>query len=158
MCEFISWVQLPEGRIFYLTDAQVFSEIGRMRLAGIQDNDILGHGAIRRFYTDEGVGLGTDHELPYFWQDSARLPDELRPLLASWKTIDATWGRMLRQALTASDLVRLLWAPKEIAEGVWNIVLSRPQGRGEMLRAFLEQSGFSPFRERAFSLLASEPD
>ncbi len=156
MCEFISWVETPE-RLYYLTDEQVFSVDGQLRLRDTQDNDILGHGAIRRFYYLMNRE-GKDLESKYFWEDE-KLPDELKAKLASWKTIDATWGRMLREALTASDIVRLVNARRDIANGVWSIVLERTKRRSQLLAAFLGQCDFGgPFVERAFVLLESDAD
>jgi hypothetical protein len=50
MCEFISWKVADGEEVLFLTDEEVFSSFGREKLAGNQDNDILGHGAINAYY------------------------------------------------------------------------------------------------------------
>lgn len=155
MCEFFSWVRVGD-KAYYLTDEQVFSVGGRLRLRGTQDNDVLGHTAIRRYYCIFGAGSNRQEE--YFWQNPDLLPEELRPKLATWKSIDAIWGRMLRQALTKDDLKRLLFAPTDIAQGAWDIIMERPD-RNDILKAFLmECTTVVPSADRALATLASSPD
>ena len=88
MCDFISWVE-KDGKLYYLTDAEVFSPKGRKRLQGCRDNDFIGHGAIRKFF---GIGnvRGVDREERRFW-DGAFIPKEIA---AKIKNFDAYWGQM----------------------------------------------------------------
>lgn len=62
MCEFISWIEKGND-IFYLTDKEIFSKQGQELLLGCKDNDFLGHGAIRKFYS---LQYGREHEVKNF--------------------------------------------------------------------------------------------
>ncbi|MBU0625579.1 hypothetical protein KKF05_04515 [Patescibacteria group bacterium] len=61
MCSFISWIEYLDPRpphthhVLFLTDSEVFSPRGRELFgANPKDYDVLGHGAIRRFYAPPG--------------------------------------------------------------------------------------------------------
>jgi hypothetical protein len=96
MTDFISWVEF-RGELFYLTDAEVFSPVIRVRLSGSKDNDFLGHGAICHFF-DLG-NQGKDRQHTYFW-DKYYLPDELKDAITSF---DCHWGRMFKQGIFQTD-------------------------------------------------------
>ena len=108
MCNLASWVE-ADGKIYLLTDNEVFSSQGRKALAGCQDNDILGHGAIRKYWC---LGTaGTDYERRDWWRRD--VPKEVRDAVPRMQ-------RMLRQALQTDDLVYIarkapMWAARRIA-------------------------------------------
>jgi hypothetical protein len=132
MCDFISWVEKDKQPLF-LTDELVFSARGREVFGDCRDNDLLGHGAIRRFYAppnQEMLRDGTDHEVKNFW-DVARLPPEIQALhpedpesfLRHWGRMwHATpsifqpddFGYLLKHAPEAWNRVMRERAPKEI--------------------------------------------
>ena len=101
MCNFLSWVEIPDGKLYYLTDSEVYSEVGRDKLAWCKDNDVIGHGAIRAFYNLTG---GTDRERRDFWRDD--LPTEL---VKAVKDFDKHWGKMWNSgAFQADDLREII--------------------------------------------------
>ncbi|MBU1029221.1 hypothetical protein KKE28_03400 [Patescibacteria group bacterium] len=89
MCDFISWVEVPDqqatnGRhVLFLTDREVFSPRGRELFGANPGNyDVLGHGAIRRFYAppgEESLVGGLNCEVRDFWEVE-RLPPEIQAL------------------------------------------------------------------------------
>jgi hypothetical protein len=67
MCEFCSWIE-KKGRtkqILFLTTPLIDSEKGKKLLAGLPQDDLIGHGAIRRFFGLEQDD-GTNHECTDF--------------------------------------------------------------------------------------------
>jgi len=110
MCDFISWVELPEGQIAYLTDQEVFSKWGKERLGGCRHNDVLGHGAIRAYY---GISKdrGLDREQRNFW-DTSKLPEELAEKV---RHFEEHWGDMWRKSFRGDDLLYIV----EHAPGKW---------------------------------------
>ena len=126
MCQFVSWIELPEGApcgVLFLTDKEVYSEVGKEKLTGVQDNDVIGHGAIRAFY-----GLkpneGTQREITAFWKKKS-FPPEIARYLESPETLIDTWGRMLKSGAidyeTAFSIMNE--APKLWREGLSGICL-----------------------------------
>jgi len=107
MCNFLSWVEMPDGKLYYLTDKEVYSEVGRDKLSGCKDNDVLGHGAIRTFY---GLTGGPDRERRDFW--AGDLPSEL---VQAVKAFDKHWGRMWSSGAFQADDLRdiICYAPEE---------------------------------------------
>jgi hypothetical protein len=79
VCDFISWIDV-DGKLLYLTDADVKSSHGRHALEDVQDNDVLGHGAIRAYYSMSQY-QGVNHERRDFWADD--LPDEIKKVVKS---------------------------------------------------------------------------
>lgn len=77
MCEFVSWIE-KDGQVLFLTSKDVNSSYGRKELEGCLDNDFIGHGAIRRFYSFQG---GVDKENRNFW--NGELPPEVK---AAWNS------------------------------------------------------------------------
>jgi hypothetical protein len=86
MCDFISWIE-KNGVLHYLTDAEIFED-GKLspRLEGCRDNDIIGHGAIRKYYA---IQAGKEFETKKFWEKGA-LPNELEKKV---KKFDKFWGK-----------------------------------------------------------------
>ncbi len=109
MCNFISWIE-EDGKLLYLTDADVFSKHGRKTLAGALHNDVLGHGAIREFF---GIGSrGKEREVCDFWKTEL-LPAEIAKKVRSF---DAHWGKMFRGGNFMDDD---LWYIIESAPPAW---------------------------------------
>ena len=98
---------MPDGKLYYLTDKEVYSEVGRDKLSGCKDNDVLGHGAIRTFY---GLTGGPDRERRDFW--AGDLPSEL---VQAVKAFDKHWGRMWSSGAFQADDLRdiICYAPEE---------------------------------------------
>jgi hypothetical protein len=125
MCQHISWIELFNGAVLFLTDKEVFSEEGRLRLSGTLHNDIVGHGAIRTFYglsRNEGI----DYEVNDFW-NKERFPKEIAQYLESPQTFLNTWGRMLRikgavEPSTAFSIMTT--APKLWRDGLFDLLVN----------------------------------
>jgi hypothetical protein len=64
MCEFISYIEY-NGEIFFLDDNKLNTKEGRELLKPDFKDDILGHGAIRHYYTELGT-RGVYHECEDF--------------------------------------------------------------------------------------------
>lgn len=101
MTDFISWVDAG-GILYYLTDVEVFSRLGKERLADSKDNDYIGHGAIREFYQIGTYGLNC--QLLYFWEVQ-RLPSELAEKIQDF---DNHWGRMFKVGYFMNDDLRFI--------------------------------------------------
>src|SRR4030042_366454 len=60
MCEFLSWVELPNGKLRYLTAKNLATKKGReLREYVGNSEDLTGHGAIRKYWgldTHDGSG------------------------------------------------------------------------------------------------------
>lgn len=100
MCDFISWIE-KDGKLYYLTDAEIFSPKGKKKLAGCSGNDFIGHGAIRRYF---GLNGGHDKEVRSFW-DVSRLPTELA---AKIKDFDVYWAETFKTYLYCNDYCRII--------------------------------------------------
>ena len=98
MCEFVSWVEW-NNKLYYLTDAEVFSDLGREKLAGCKDNDYLGHNAIRKFW---GIPdkEGTNCEIQNFWELD-KLPKEISDKI---KEFDKWWVNIWEKYFMNDDL------------------------------------------------------
>ena len=61
MCEFVSWIEKGRGKtkkVLFLTCSLIDSKKGQKLLKDISQEDLIGHGAIRRFFgleQDEGM-------------------------------------------------------------------------------------------------------
>ena len=55
MCDFCSWVELPNGRIKYLSKRQLETKRGKAMVERIGTEDLCGHGAIREYWGLERV-------------------------------------------------------------------------------------------------------
>jgi len=101
MCEFLSYIEKGD-EILFLTDAEVFSPHGREVLS-FQDNDPLGHGAIRAYYNITG---GEEHECRDFW-NIENYPEAIQEIL---KDFDKNFGRMLTSGAFQNDDLRYIVA------------------------------------------------
>lgn len=115
MCDFISWKEIQkdgETFRFYLTDKEVFSEEGRKKFADCRDNDVLGHGAIDRFF--ELGGKGREYEIRDFW-NLHKLPKEIAEKVQKF---NLHWGKMFESGAFQTDDLEYIAAngPKEWAE------------------------------------------
>ena len=63
MCDFISWIE-KDGETLFLTEKDIMSSYGKEALKDERDNDLIGHGAICKYYTFTG---GTEKENKNFW-------------------------------------------------------------------------------------------
>jgi hypothetical protein len=97
MCDFISYIECDD-HICYLTDKDVYSKEGKKLLEGCRDNDLLGHGAIRKyFYLNPTQGKRYEHR--DFW-NKEKFPKEIADKIDNF---DKYWGKMLKNCLTESD-------------------------------------------------------
>ena len=112
MCEYVSWIE-KDGKLLYLSDDDVYSSHGRKKLSGLQDNDAIGHGAIRAYY---GLARyeGTDHERTDWW--ARDLPDEIKSHVRSGRCV-----KILREGLCWDGLDHIarnapVWALNMVAK------------------------------------------
>ncbi len=102
MCDHVSWIN-HKGQCLHLDDATVFSKDGNaLRKDKVQDNDFLGHGAIRIIY-DLKDEEGAEGEERKFWLID-RLPEELRPKFVDFETWKQNFGRMMERYAQPDDL------------------------------------------------------
>ncbi|MBI2064608.1 MAG: hypothetical protein HYT62_00970, partial [Candidatus Yanofskybacteria bacterium] len=120
MCDFISWIESGVGsdkKVFFLTDADVFSPHGRNTLVGSRDNDYLGHSAIRAFFGNT-LDYQVKKEDRNFWVPE-NYPSEIANRLSSPQTIRETWGKILKQSLQQDDVGYILRnAPKDLVSAL----------------------------------------
>ena len=102
MCDFISYIE-KNGEILYLTDKEVFSKFGKEHLKGCLYNDILGHGAIRKFYN---IQRGRDVEIRDFW-NLEKLPKEIA---AKIKEFDKHWGKIFKGGYFQPDDLQYIYS------------------------------------------------
>ena len=100
MCDFVSYKMVNKNGtnvLYYLTDEEVFSEKGKKIFADTKDNDVLGHGAVDKYY---GLnGKGEDHEVRDFWNT-----EKLPPVIAEKiKDFDKYWGKMFTSGAFQTD-------------------------------------------------------
>jgi len=124
MCEFISWI-VSGGKLFYLTDQDIFSEHGREVLAGCKDNDFLGHGAIREFWNLQG---GAEKEERDFW-NFEKLPKELALMV---RDFDKHWSKTFKTYFQNDDLRHIIYdAPNEWkAKALGQLLKQKPGNSG----------------------------
>lgn len=128
MCDFISWIE-KDGEILFLTDKDVFSARGRELFGDCKDNDVLGHGAIRRYYGKDGVPLqcGKDHEQRDFW-NIENLPSEIQALHPEDPhSFMRHWGQMWNGGLFQSDdlCCIIYYAHEEWKAKAWDQLLKQ---------------------------------
>jgi len=113
MPDFISWKRRKSDRnIFFLTDNEVFSPLGRKVLAGVRDSDILGCRAIETYY-GAAAETAKAHGYRNFWNKFG-YPREIAKHLESPETLKATWGKMLEMALHPNDALYILTNAPEL--------------------------------------------
>jgi len=118
MCEFISYIK-KDGLLLYLTDAEIFSKDGKERLRGCLDNDVIGHGAIKKFYNFRG---GDEYEMRNFW-NANRLPEELAAKIADF---DNHWGKTFQKYFMNDDLRHIIYhAPETWKVKAWKQLLKQ---------------------------------
>ena len=72
MCEFISWIE-KDGEVLFLDDDALKDNHIRKNLKGCQDNDFIGHTAIRKAYDFKGGKQGENQD---FWNGD--LPQKIK--------------------------------------------------------------------------------
>ena len=154
MCEFISWIEVErdgEKHILYLTDQDAFSHYGRKKLEGCQDNDFLGHGAIRKFFglaSDEGI----NHEYQDFW-NKKKLPKEIAEKI---KNFNKHWGKMWGRCFQEDDLCYIV----EYGNSYWKAKarkqLMKQKPDHDHLRHII-QYGTRPWKAKAAKQIMENP-
>ena len=89
MCEFISWIELADGKIKFLTGDQAFGDHPKskaLREWNKCNDDLRGHGAIRRYYKLANHD-GKNRECTDF-STPGNFPDEIAAALRAGKM----WG------------------------------------------------------------------
>ena len=117
MCEFISWINF-EGKLYFLTDADIFSDYGK-KILSTKDNDPIGHTAIRIYYN---LKHGEQHECQDVWNPS-KFPPEIAEKL---KDFDTNFGWTFAKHLQGDDLNYILAnGPDEWKHRALKIILGR---------------------------------
>ena len=117
MCEFISWVELDD-EVLYLDDEDVFSKFGKEIFKDCKDNDILGHGAIRKYYNiPDNKGIG--REVKDFW-NVKKLPEILQSKVEKFP---GDWKEIFTKYFQNDDLCYLVaYAPDNTSRHFENIL------------------------------------
>jgi hypothetical protein len=127
MCDFVSWIDI-KGMIYFLTDAEIFSDLGREKLSGCKDNDFLGHGAIRRFYDLKDKGV--DRENKNFWEEVSNIPEIIRSKLQNF---DHNWGKTFEEYFQNDDLRYIIeYAPDEWKSKAWEQLLKQSPSNSDL--------------------------
>src|SRR4030042_5084025 len=86
MCEFLSWVELPNGKLRYLTAKNLATKKGReLREYVGNSEDLTGHGAIRKYWGLDNYiihHVGKNHECADF-STPDNFPSELAEAIKS---------------------------------------------------------------------------
>ena len=150
MCEFLSCVVVKD-KYYYLEDKDVFSSYGRKVLAGCNDNDVLGHGAIRKYYNIKN-GVGRDVEYKNFWELDKLPNDEIRRKVESF---DVYFGKMFRKCFQNDDLCYVIvWASDEWREKEWVQLLK--QGATNYDLCWVIKYASDEWREKAWVQLLKQ--
>ncbi|MFH1047311.1 MAG: hypothetical protein V1738_03325 [Patescibacteria group bacterium] len=163
MCDFVSWIE-KDGKIFYLTDREVFGPRGKELFGGDptgQGNDPLGHGAIRAFYEFEG---GENREERDFWKEGV-LPDELADIMVNEVNqyisgvdkFKRYWGRMLEGKVFQCD--DLMYIYSNAPEGWRSMALEQLLLQDPPAKYLVNIFSFGfreEWREQAWKMLAKK--
>ncbi|HBM45431.1 MAG: hypothetical protein UR85_C0011G0025 [Candidatus Nomurabacteria bacterium GW2011_GWF2_35_66] len=98
---FLSWIEIVingETQILYLTDEEIFSEVGEEKLMIVEKNEMLDHYAIKIFYNI--LFNKCTHCLSYNFWDTDKLPLELAEKI---KKFDTYWGKCLERGYFGRD-------------------------------------------------------
>ena len=105
MCEMVSWIEVEkEGKknVLFLTNDEVFSERGKKMLKECQDNDFLGHHAIRYIWDMKG-NEGVQRENRNLWE-TKNLPKEIQAQLHDFASFKKNFGKMMESYAQQDDL------------------------------------------------------
>src|SRR3989344_3330030 len=100
MLDFISWIELKNGKILFLTDREIFSEQGKQVFKDCRDNDVAGYGAIRTFFAPSENGK--ERGKLDFWETET-LPEELKEKLSSVEQFDKHWKRIFESGAFSNE-------------------------------------------------------
>jgi hypothetical protein len=79
MCEFVSWIE-HKNKIYFLSDRELKTREGKELVKYCGDpTDLLGHGAIRRYFGFDAK-VGTDRECTDF-SSSDKFPPEIQDMI-----------------------------------------------------------------------------
>ena len=152
MCDFISWLEDSKGVLHYLTDKECFIDgVLSPILEGCKDNDIIGHGAIEKFYGIKGKHV----EIREFWK-LEKLPTEIADLVRTPEEFLKNFGKMFNY-FQADDLRYVIrYAPESYKELAWNMLIKQGQTNDDL--AYIIEYAPKPYQELACKqLLKQEP-
>ena len=155
MCDFISWKENPNNKddIAYLTDADVFSKHGKEVFADCRDNDVIGHGAIEKFYPVTKGWINREHR--DFWEYD-KLPKDLAEKV---KLFPGVWSKMFSGGYFQNDDLRLIicYGPNKYNVLAWKQLLKQKPDNYD-LRCIIEY-GTTKYKALAWKqLLKQKPD
>src|SRR3990167_6186032 len=108
MCDFISWIAMPDGSLVYLTKDDLDSKRGRELKKYLKDSlsDLVGHGAIEWFYNMK-PGQGKHQECSDF-SKPGNFPNEIAQAVKDGKFRDMgePEGLLSNNALAEYEQVR----------------------------------------------------
>lgn len=122
---FMSWVVF-DGCVYFLTDAEIFSDWGGKIFKDCRPEHVLGHEAIRKYFRLE-PNVGEEHVNPSFWQ-MKNFPAEIVEKLADF---DRNFGRIFNERFWYYNYYYILenpYAPEEWREKAWQKLLGNEEG------------------------------
>ena len=122
---FMSWIVF-NGRAWFLTDREVFSERGREIFKDCSPEYVLGHEAIRKYFRLE-PDAGEKYANTFFWQ-TKNFPSEMVEKLADF---DKNFGRIFNECFWYYNYYYTLenpYAPEEWRERAWQKLLENEKG------------------------------
>ena len=150
MCDFKSYIELEDGTIAHLTDVELRDKTIRERLKGCQDNDLIGHGAIRKAFN---ITRGRDVEIKDFW-NIEQFPKEIQVTL---RNFDKYYSRVWSECFTGEDLRYIIYyAPEAWKNKAWEQLLKQEPSNDD-LRCIIEYAP-EAYKNKAWKqLLKQEP-
>ena len=126
MCDFKSYIELEDGTIAHLTDVELRDKTIRERLKGCQDNDLIGHGAIRKAFN---ITRGRDVEIKDFW-NIEQFPKEIQVTL---RNFDKYYSRVWSECFTGEDLCYIIeYAPEAYKNKAWKQLLKQKPSNDDL--------------------------
>ena len=153
MCDFISWKEV-DGQILFLTDKEVYSSRGLELFDDSKDNDVIGHGAINKYFgIDKKVG--TEYEKRIFWDKNSdpKIPDVILEKLETVESFMKHWGKMFTSGCFQNDDLRYIikYADEPYTQLAWKQLLKQNPSNDDL--HYIIEYANEPYRSLAKNML-----